>query len=74
MKYRKVETNARTVVELLDVAERDDEESARPHVARMVRVNGQPVRVASDGVEIDFGENRPTIVTLRLLADEVRFW
>lgn len=43
------------------------------HVAKGVLVNGSPVTVAEDGVDIDFGPDEVTTVTLTLLADEVHF-
>ena len=74
MRKREVDTSPRTVVEFLDHVEHGGDSPPCPHVSKMVRVNGQLVRVAPDGVEIDHGRGKPTIVTLRLLADEVRFW
>ena len=75
MNRREVDTSPRTVVEFLDSVEHDGVLSVGPHVSKMVRVNGRLVRVAPNGVEIDpGGSGKPTIVTLRLLPDEVRFW
>lgn len=65
------DASPKTVIEL-----RDHEGAAGgvgPHIAYRVLVNGSPVRVAESGVDIDFGATEPTAVTLRLLADEVRF-
>ena len=74
MNGREVDVSPRTVVEFLDNVEHGGEPLTCPHVSKMVRVNGQLVRVAPNGVEIDHGRGKPTIVTLRLLVDEVRFW
>lgn len=43
------------------------------HVAKGVLVNGSPVTIAEHGVDIDFGPDEVTTVTLKLLADEVHF-
>ena len=75
MNRREIDTSPRTVVEFLDHVEHGADSPPCPHVSKMVRVNGQLVRVAQDGVEIDpGGSDKPTIVTLRLLVDEVMFW
>lgn len=60
--------NARTVVELIDT-----NTETPGHVARGVRVNGSPVRVAENGISIEYGDNAPTKVTLELIVDEVNF-
>ena len=74
MNKREIDTSPRTVVEFLDHVEHGVDSPPGPHVPKMVRVNGQLVRVAQNGVEIDHGRGKPTIVTLRLLVDEVMFW
>ena len=74
MNKREIDTNPRTVVEFLDHVEHGVDSPPSPHASKMVRVNGQLVRVAQNGVEIDHGRGKPTIVTLRLLVDEVMFW
>ena len=74
MNKREIDVSPRTVVEFLDNVEHGGESTPCPHVSKTVCVNGQVVRVAPNGVEIDHGSGKPTIVTLRLLVDEVRFW
>lgn len=61
----------KTVVELRDRESAAD--GVGPHTAQRVLVNGSPVRIEVDGVDVDFGPSGPTVVTLRLLADEVHF-
>lgn len=65
------DASPKTVVELRDHKSAAD--SVGPHIAQRVLVNGSPVRVEVGGVDVDFGPSEQTVVTLRLLADEVHF-
>lgn len=60
----------RTVIELSDIGTGDD---PLCHKVRQVLVNGTPVLLEPDGIDIDFGDGRPTLVTLRILPTEIHF-
>ena len=60
----------RTVVEFRDYVGAED---APCHRATRVFVNGSQVLVEEGGVDIEFGPNDATVVTLRLLPNEVHF-
>lgn len=63
--------NPHTVVTVLDDPSVDGK--ITPHIAKRVFVNGQQVRLEPDGVDIAFGPSEATVVTLRLLVDEIHF-
>lgn len=59
-----------TVVELVDVAYADGE--ATPRKVQAVLVNGTPVQVLRDGIDVDHGNDHDcVVVTLKLLASRV---
>lgn len=58
----------RTVVELVDTSGHD-----LIHKPRQFRIDGSPVLVAQDGIELDFSDKTATTVTFRLLVSEVHF-
>lgn len=43
------------------------------HVCRQVYVNGTPVLLTEDGIEIEYGTKEPTVVTLRILPKSITF-
>ena len=43
------------------------------HVAKRVYLNGIPLLLTEDGVDIAYGFNEPTVVTLKVLAKTVTF-
>ena len=59
----------RTVVEFVDT----NIDPAIAHVVKEVRINGTPVLIEKDGVNIEYGTDKATVVTLRILATEIRF-
>lgn len=52
---------------------RDDSPEGPAHVVKKVLIDGIEVAVAEDGVDIDFTDNDPTTVTLRILPHRVSF-
>lgn len=52
---------------------RDDTNGGPPHQARHVLINGQEVLVAEHGIEIDFGPEEATTVTLKILPATIVF-
>ena len=60
----------RTIIGFTDTTAPDQ---ALAHVTRQVRVNGIPVLLAEDGVEIEYGHGQVTKVILTILPTEVHF-
>lgn len=60
--------NPRTVVEFVDT-----NTDAIAHFVKEVRINGAPVLIEKDGVNIEYGTDKATVVELRILATEIRF-
>lgn len=60
----------RTVIDFVDI---QPPEQALAHRMREVHINGVPVLVAKDGIDLEFSESDVTSVTLRLLPTEVHF-
>jgi len=60
----------RTIIEFTDTKSPDP---ALAHITRQVKVNGTPVLLAEDGVEIEYGYGEITKVTLTILPTEVHF-
>lgn len=63
-----VDKSPKTVVELVDSAT-----GHTCHKTMTVHINGSPVRVLADSLEIGFGFNETTTVQLTLLVDELHF-
>lgn len=63
-----VDTSPRTVVELID---------STPgnvcHKVKTVHINGKPVRIKADSLQIDYGYDDVTTVTVTLMVDELHF-
>ena len=49
----------------------DGRESPTYHCVRKVSVNGVDLRLAEDGIDIEYGPEQVTIVTLRVIASEI---
>ena len=60
----------RTIIEFTDTKSPDP---ALAHITRQVKVNGTPVLLAEDGVEIEYGYGEITKVILTILPTEVHF-
>lgn len=60
----------RTVIEFVDTAPTSD---PLIHKMREVHIDGVPVLVEKGGIDIEYGDDRATVVILRILATEVRF-
>jgi type IV secretory pathway protease TraF len=61
----------RTVVEIIEPTETPGQNVC--HLAREVRINGVPVLVKEDGIDITFGAQEITTVTLEILPTEIHF-
>lgn len=61
----------RTIIEFTDVNPNPLGHVA--HTLKEIRINGAPVLVAEDGIDIEFGHGEVTAVTLRLLPTEIHF-
>ena len=60
----------RTIIEFVDVVNSDN---PLAHKVKEIRVNGTAVLLAEYGVDIEYGFNEVTAVTLRILPSEVHF-
>lgn len=60
----------RTVIELSDRTTGDDPVC---HKTREIRINGTPVLIEKDGIEIEYGDEITTVVVLRILPTEIHF-
>lgn len=60
----------RTVIEFQDVGTGDN---PLCHRTREVLINGTPVLIQRDGIDIEHGGDQITVVTLRILPTEVHF-
>lgn len=58
----------RTILEILD-----DAPETQGHTVKVVRINGQEVRVKQDGISLTYGNGQFTIATVELIVDEVHF-
>ena len=52
---------------------RDGTEGGPPHKARHVLINGQEVLVAEHGIDIGFGPEEATTITLKILPASIVF-
>lgn len=59
----------KTVIELSDINTGDD---PRCHRVQQVLVNGTPVLIKKDGIDIEYGDEI-TVVTLQILPTEIHF-
>lgn len=60
----------RTLIEIKDYAGGED---VPAHKAKRVFINGSEVLVKSGGIDVSFGGDDPTVVTLRIMPTELRF-
>lgn len=58
---------------IIDFVDRGTGDTPLCHKAREVHINGIPVLVAKDGIDIEYGPDVITAITLRLLPTEVHF-
>lgn len=61
----------RTTIEFIDRT--NDPGNTLAHIASEVRINGTPVLVARDSIDVECGDNEATAVTLTLLPTKVHF-
>lgn len=60
----------RTLIEIKDYPGGED---VPAHKAKRVFINGKEVLIEKNGITVDFGEDEPTVVTLRIMPTELRF-
>lgn len=64
----------RTLIEFVEpVPEGSNAEDAVAHKMRVVHINGQEVLVERDSIDLTFGPDEITKVTLTIIPTEVRF-
>lgn len=61
----------RTIIEFIEPLDFPNETIA--HKSKEIRINGVPVLVKADDIQIEYGNNVVTAVTLTLIPTEIHF-